>query len=146
MPGDINIPEPGPFLWRLAVGFVAACGASACVLAVMALAQMPADQHVPGLVRFGLEGAVVYFLGALLVSGPTFLIIRALLHVARRRDLVSFALGGALNAHVLISLLGNTDFLVALLRPPTNMAVPVAGAMGGVACWWAERRLAGRQV
>jgi hypothetical protein len=80
-------------------------------------------------------------LAIFVLSLPPFLVLRALLHLARRKDPVSFAQAGAVNGYGLVGLLMGADTWELYLPYPPDPAVALVGGTGGLACWWSERRM-----
>ena len=141
---------PVPVFLRLLGGYVAASGAAAATLALgLAARAVVREESLAGIVGVILgmfPGAILAFLAILILSLPSFVLCRALLHLARRTDRISFAALGGINAYGLVSLLMGADTLALYLEYPPDPVIAVAGAVGGLACWSAERQLAGQAV
>ncbi|MCB6177563.1 hypothetical protein LHP98_05390 [Rhodobacter sp. Har01] len=134
--------------WRVLSGYLAGCGAAAATIATYVamrevLFRSDTLAEVVSVVLAAVPGLLIAFVAILILSVPTFALFRALMHLLGRTDWVSFAVLGAINAYGLVSLLMGADTLELYLQYPPDPAIAVAGAVGGVACWRAERHLAG---
>ncbi len=133
-------------LRRMTLVYLAGSIAAASVLAIyLAASDFP---QISIARAFGalLFAQVVSFVAIAIFSLPTYILCRGALSGLRLTDPFSFSVFGALNAYGLVSLLMGADTLALYLEYPPDPAIAVAGAVGGLACWWAEQQLAGQAV
>lgn len=133
---------------RFFVGYLAACLAASFVMAVensLRLSAEDADVSVILLIPLAVVGALplTLFLFPMmaLVAWIGVAILVPALWFFRQTFLLSYAVAGAVNGTYLAAVSGQQDdFSWALFfQYPPHWIVPVAGAVGGGAYWWADR-------
>jgi hypothetical protein len=127
------------FLFVL-LGFVAACATASLAMATY-LVLPEGGNPLPNLVSAFL-GILIFGLPmTLFFSLPGFLVLRLVLHLARRSDPFSFAFAGAVNAYGLAVLFHGGKNLDQFLTHPPDPMFAVAGALGGIVALLIERKL-----
>ena len=132
-------PANAPPRWaRMVLSYVAACAAASLLVgihssisALVFAGPRTAFGALIGMTFFG-------FVFTAIVALPMFVLVRGLLHFARRDDVWSFIVAGAGTAYGTASVVFWPDSLELFLKYPPNPILAIAGAGGGLAAWWTE--------
>jgi len=123
----------------MVLSYVAACAAASILVGIHSSILVFAGPTTAfgtliGMTFFG-------FIFTAIVALPMFVLLRGLLHFAKRDDVWSFVVAGAGTAYGTASVVFWPDSLELFLKYPPNPILAIAGAAGGLAAWRTETYL-----